>query len=381
MSRILASTLVVVLVAATAAADVRALKAGDVPTYVELDKGERITFQLHDGTVHAIGLVDYTRTSAELTINGVKQAVRYRPQDLPREIVGMRVGVEITQAWNDRMRFKWFALTKACRLFLSDASRPVMSNPEGVYPLSPPARIAGGTIWGGGWLANRREAMKDCHIGFDVYGPLGTRLLAIEDVVVTAVWVDKDYDRMIVVDLAGKRFHYRCLHLMKALVTKGQKLKRGDVVGLIGQSGYAIYPHLHLHMMLPGPAAAETKDTGRDREYFRLRSPGVNVNPGPYIHDMYKRIDPKTFVDSHTVRLSAVDAEGNPVKWPHWRVKAPDGTLYDIGIRSKTSVRRGVNPFTFIAERRKFSLRGETTATVTKNRQPVTVIMQKTPAR
>ena len=347
-----------------------AFKAGDVPIYAELDEGESITFELADGAAHTLELAGFSRTSAQLLIDGKPQEVKYRPQDLPITVAGMRVGVEITKAWSDAQRFAWFGLKKDCRLFLSDASRPVMTHPEGVYPLSPAPTIAGGTIWGGGWLSERRPAQRDCHIGFDVYGPVGTRILAIEDVVVTDVRVDQDYGDMIVIEMEGKRFRYSFLHLSEAHVKPGQALKRGDEVGLVGQTGYCAYPHLHVHMMLPG---AVSKD-GPVRE-----GRGVNVNPGPYIHDMYARLDAKQLVDFNKVTLKAVDPDGNRVPLTYYHVKLPDGRTCDIGIHDSTSVPVGKNPFTFVAEHRKLGLRGEVTVSVERSGQEVTVVMQKAP--
>jgi len=34
-------------------------------------------------------------------------------------------------------------------------------------------------------------------------------------------------------------------HLAKVLVKKGQKVKRGEVIGLIGSTGFSTGPHLH----------------------------------------------------------------------------------------------------------------------------------------
>ena len=354
--------------------------AEPVPTYAELDKGERLAFHLHDGTEHAIQLVDYDKTSATLRVDGEEQVVKYRPQDLPVTVAGMRLGVEITKAWSDRKRFNWFGLKKDCRLFLSDASRPVMSGPEGVFPLSPPSKMTRGSMWGSGWLANRREAQKDCHIGYDIYGPLGTKLVAIEDVEVRDVWVDKDYGDMIVVDLEGKRLRYRYLHLMKALVTRGQKLKRGDDVGLIGQTGYCIYPHLHLQIMLPRAEASRSVRSDAAREhYFKSSEFQVNVNPAPYVHDMYARLEPDRLVTFHKVVLKAVDPRGDAVKWPHWYVTGPDGKTHNVGVHNSTSVRVGENPFTFTVSKKRLRLRGKRTARIEKDRQEVVVHMQRTP--
>ena len=41
-------------------------------------------------------------------------------------------------------------------------------------------------------------------------------------------------------------------HLAKALVKEGQRVKRGDVVGLVGSSGLATGPHLHYMVKVNG---------------------------------------------------------------------------------------------------------------------------------
>ena len=42
--------------------------------------------------------------------------------------------------------------------------------------------------------------------------------------------------------------HY--LHLSKFLVKSGQKVKRGDVIGLVGKTGKALGPHLHYEVRI-----------------------------------------------------------------------------------------------------------------------------------
>ena len=76
-----------------------AYAAGSVPTYAELDKGEKATFALFDGSAHSIELVDFNRQSAKLRIDGREENVSYRPADMPKVVAGMRVGVDITKAW------------------------------------------------------------------------------------------------------------------------------------------------------------------------------------------------------------------------------------------------------------------------------------------
>jgi murein DD-endopeptidase MepM/ murein hydrolase activator NlpD len=41
-------------------------------------------------------------------------------------------------------------------------------------------------------------------------------------------------------------------HLAKIFVKSGQKIKRGDVIGLVGSTGLSTGPHLHYHMKFNG---------------------------------------------------------------------------------------------------------------------------------
>jgi hypothetical protein len=48
-------------------------------------------------------------------------------------------------------------------------------------------------------------------------------------------------------------------HLAKALVKEGQRVKRGEVVGLVGSSGLATGPHLHYMVKVNGQALDPVK--------------------------------------------------------------------------------------------------------------------------
>jgi murein DD-endopeptidase MepM/ murein hydrolase activator NlpD len=48
-------------------------------------------------------------------------------------------------------------------------------------------------------------------------------------------------------------------HLAKALVKEGQRVNRGDVVGLVGSSGLSTGPHLHYMVKVHGQALDPNK--------------------------------------------------------------------------------------------------------------------------
>lgn len=83
------------------------------------------------------------------------------------------------------------------------------------------------------------------HSGIDFSAPLGTEVFATGDGVVcnveASLW---GYGNMVIVD-HGYGYQTRYAHLQKAAVRKGQKVKRGQCVGFVGNSGKTTGVHLH----------------------------------------------------------------------------------------------------------------------------------------
>lgn len=83
------------------------------------------------------------------------------------------------------------------------------------------------------------------HAGMDFTAKPGTEIYATGDGVVDfADHNTSGYGLHVVIDHG---FDYQTLyaHMSKVLVKKGQKVKRGDVIGLVGNSGLSAGPHLH----------------------------------------------------------------------------------------------------------------------------------------
>ena len=94
------------------------------------------------------------------------------------------------------------------------------------------------------------------HLGIDFGGPVGTPVHATGNGVVEECSVGAGYGRRIIINHG---FNYKTLygHLEKINVTKGQRVKRGDIIGLLGGTGRSTGPHLH----------------------YEVRKNGVSVNP------------------------------------------------------------------------------------------------------
>jgi len=113
------------------------------------------------------------------------------------------------------------------------------------------------TIWptagwpssGFGWRADPFTGKQAFHQGIDIATNFGNPVFATGDGIVVELKNDKMLGRSI---LISHGWGYSTLygHLSKILVTSGQKVKRGDTIGLIGQSGKALGPHVHYEVHL-----------------------------------------------------------------------------------------------------------------------------------
>ncbi len=108
------------------------------------------------------------------------------------------------------------------------------------------------TIWPTiGWVSSAFAFRDDpftgkraFHYGIDIATNFGNPIVATADGIVLSLGTDKMLGRNIIIGHGGAiTTHY--LHLSKFLVNAGEKVKRGDVIGLVGKTGKALGPHLH----------------------------------------------------------------------------------------------------------------------------------------
>ncbi|MEC9158984.1 MAG: M23 family metallopeptidase [Bacteroidota bacterium] len=82
------------------------------------------------------------------------------------------------------------------------------------------------------------------HKGMDFTAPIGTEIYATGDGVVERVgWVG-GYGKTIMIN-HGFGYKTRYAHCSKYKCRKGQKVKRGDLIGFVGNTGQSTGPHLH----------------------------------------------------------------------------------------------------------------------------------------
>ncbi len=91
--------------------------------------------------------------------------------------------------------------------------------------------------------------VQKLHSGIDFAGPIGTHIYATGDGVVEKVTKgNSGYGNNIIVN-HGYGYKTRYAHINKAYVKEGQKVKRGEHIADMGNSGKSTAPHLHYEVI------------------------------------------------------------------------------------------------------------------------------------
>ena len=94
---------------------------------------------------------------------------------------------------------------------------------------------------------------KEFHKGIDVSTRIKSPIYAPADGIVSYVGRDHGYGKMVWLQ-HGNGILTKYAHLNTALVKKGQHVKRGETIALVGNTGRSTGPHLHYEVHLNGVA-------------------------------------------------------------------------------------------------------------------------------
>lgn len=116
-----------------------------------------------------------------------------------------------------------------------------------------------GSVWG-----DSREGGRRSHEGVDIFAPKGSPAVAAADGVVESVREGGLGGKTVWLRPDGKNISLYYAHLDRQDVQEGQRVKTGDVLGLVGNTGNAKFTPAHLH--------------------FGVYGIGGAVNPAPYVN-------------------------------------------------------------------------------------------------
>lgn len=119
-----------------------------------------------------------------------------------------------------------------------------------IFPLATPARGRVSSPFGYRRSPFKTNAIK-LHEGIDLSLPYGSPVYSTGDGVVVAVKRTGTYG--LVIDIAhNDRIVSRYAHLSRAVVSEGDRVHRGTVIGRVGNSGHSTGPHLHYEVLVDG---------------------------------------------------------------------------------------------------------------------------------
>ena len=113
--------------------------------------------------------------------------------------------------------------------------------------------VAGRLVSGFGMRLHPILGYVRLHAGIDIAAPNGTIIKAADGGQIIQAGYDSGYGNSIMV-YHGGGFATWYAHLSRILVSVGQMVERGQVIGLVGATGLATGPHLHFEVRINGAA-------------------------------------------------------------------------------------------------------------------------------
>lgn len=118
------------------------------------------------------------------------------------------------------------------------------------------------------------------HKGLDFAADPGMPVYATGDGRITMAYSSESYGRVIFVD-HGYEYETRYAHLSRFAVSPGDQVRRGQLIGYVGNTGYSVSSHLHYEVIFKGqhvnPINFFQRDLGHD-EYQKLIELGSENN-------------------------------------------------------------------------------------------------------
>ncbi len=119
----------------------------------------------------------------------------------------------------------------------------LLSSTPSIYPVH-------GLLGNGyGWRRDPFTGMRDFHQGLDLVAPLGTKVVAPADGIVTKIGPSGGFGNSVFIS-HGYGIITRYGHLANYNVKVGQRVKRGDVIASVGSTGRSTGPHLHYELLV-----------------------------------------------------------------------------------------------------------------------------------
>ena len=203
------------------------LQQRDDNLYRVLFGAEPIPLSIRQGTQHKI---DYYDSIAAMTDNQLAAELTQKVDMLEKELYTQ------AKSYDEVLEM---AKNQEIRMENIPAIQPVMNKDL--------KRVASGY----GMRIDPVYHVRKFHQGMDFSAPIGTDVFATGNAKVEFAGWRQGYGNTVILD-HGYGYKTLYAHLYKVLVRKGQKVRRSDIIALVGNTGKSTGPHLHYEVRLNG---------------------------------------------------------------------------------------------------------------------------------
>lgn len=212
-------------------------------------KGEALKWSMKDGRGHAIVIESYFSDlhpySCHLKLNGkIQHEIQFKvtQRDYKAEVLKVD-SKKIKLHPKDEARV-WKEQQVLDRIYASSQKEFEFKG-----PFIQPMTSAVTSVYGTKRVYNNQK--KGQHLGIDYRAPIGEKIPATNDGIVMFSG-DLFYTGWTVIIDHGMDIFTVYGHLSKTLTTAGSKVKRGEIIGLSGNTGRTSGPHLHWGVKIHG---------------------------------------------------------------------------------------------------------------------------------
>ncbi len=198
--------------------------------------------------------IEATEAEAEKQVEelqGLAEAARSAKRDVKQLIAvrsrSLRVAQQEKAAEQERLA-ALDAARKALQAQIAQAASTGTATGALIWPL--PGASAGGGV---GWRTHPVYGYRSCHTGVDISASSGTEIIAARTGVV--IWTKSElggpFGNNTLID-HGNGLATFYAHQSGFAVQAGQKIKKGQVIGYVGSTGYSTGSHLHFEVHING---------------------------------------------------------------------------------------------------------------------------------
>lgn len=126
----------------------------------------------------------------------------------------------------------------------------IEDGPPSIFPVKDYSKNSIYALFGKGKI-HPITKKKRFHHGIDIKAPEGTPVVATANGVIQSALNEENWGNRVIIKHADG-YDTRYSHLQSFKVTKGQKVKKGEIIAFLGNTGLSIGPHLHYEVRKDG---------------------------------------------------------------------------------------------------------------------------------